>query len=106
MVIAARTHEGLHLYRTIFRRLRELGYEGGDIAELDGADVYALEPAFDPDSVTVGLHAKVDRFVRPEQLTAGLASHLRESGTDVREDCELQGLTRRNGRIVLETTAG
>src|SRR5207253_1712261 len=32
LVVAARTHEGLDLYRAIFRRLRELGYEGGAIA--------------------------------------------------------------------------
>jgi D-amino-acid dehydrogenase len=101
LVIAARSYDGLHLYRTIFRRLRELGYEGGEIAELDGREVCELEPAFDPEAVAVGLHAKVDRFVRPEQLTAGLAAHL-----DVRERCELRGLERRNGRIVLETTAG
>ena len=106
MVIAARSHEGLHLYRTIFQRLRELGYEGGAIAELDGAEVCALEPAFDRHAVAAGLHAKVDRFVRPEQLTAGLAAHLRDGGADVREGCELRGLARRNGRIVLETTAG
>src|SRR5207244_6732806 len=31
LVVAARTHEGLDLYRAIFRRLRELGYEGGAI---------------------------------------------------------------------------
>ena len=45
LVIAARTHEGLELYRRIFRRLRELGYEGGAIEELDGPSLRALEPA-------------------------------------------------------------
>ena len=36
LVVAARTPGGLDLYRRIFRRLRELGYEGGAIDELDG----------------------------------------------------------------------
>src|SRR5262249_45739184 len=41
MVVAARTAEGLDLYRAIFRRLRELGYTGGTADELDGAALAA-----------------------------------------------------------------
>jgi D-amino-acid dehydrogenase len=103
LVIAARSDEGLHLYRTIFRRLRELGYEGGAIAELDGAEVCELEPALDPNRIAAGLHATVDRFVRPEQLTAGLAAALRADRAEIREGCELRGLAHGNGEIVLET---
>jgi D-amino-acid dehydrogenase len=106
LVVAARTRAGLDTYRAIFRRLRELGYEGGSIDELDGDALAALEPALDADGVVAGLHAKVDRFVRPEQLTAGLAESLRAQGAEVREGCELTGLARRNGAVVLETTAG
>src|SRR5438105_11674193 len=47
MVVAARTPDGLDLYRAIFRRLRELGYRGGAIDELDGAALASLEPALD-----------------------------------------------------------
>lgn len=106
LVVAARTHAGLDAYRAIFRRLHELGYEGGSIEELDGDALAALEPALDAGRVVAGLHAKVDRFVRPEQLTAGLAESLRAGGAEVREGCELTGLARRNGAVVLETTAG
>ena len=106
MVVAARTGEGLDLYRTIFRRLRELGYEGGTIYELDGAALTLLEPALDASRVVAGLHAQIDRFVRPEELTAGLAESLRADGVEIREGCELTGLARQNGAIALETATG
>ena len=106
MVVAARTGEGLDLYRTIFRRLRELGYEGGTIYELDGAALTLLEPALDASRVVAGLHAQIDRFVRPEELTAGLAESLRSDGVEIREGCELTGLARQNGAIALETATG
>jgi D-amino-acid dehydrogenase len=106
LVVAARTDAGLDTYRAIFRRLHELGYEGGSIDELDGAALAALEPALDADRVVAGLHAKVDRYVRPEQLTSGLADSLRTRGAEVREGAELTGLARRNGTVVLETTVG
>src|SRR3954452_19565147 len=67
LLVAARTPRGLDLYRRTFQRLRELGYEGGTIDELDATALAALEPALDRDRVGAGLHARVDRFVRPEQ---------------------------------------
>src|SRR4051794_4497709 len=59
MLVAARSAEGLELYRAIFRRLRELGYRGGEADELDGPALAALEPALDARSVVAGLHARV-----------------------------------------------
>jgi D-amino-acid dehydrogenase len=106
LVVVARTREGLDLYRAIFRRLRELGFRGGASDELDGAALTALEPALDASGVVAGFHAKVDRFVRPEELTAGLAESLRADGVEIREGCELKELTRRNGAVALETTTG
>ena len=106
VVVAARTDEGLELYRAIFRRLHELGYEGGYIDELDGKALAELEPALDASSVAAGLHARVDRFVRPEELTAGLAEHLRAGGVEVRIGCELRGLASGGGRVRLETSGG
>src|SRR5439155_11137569 len=64
------------------------------------------EPALDATGVVAGLHATVDRFVRPEELTAGLAARLRETGVEVREGCELSRLARRNGSIELQTNTG
>ena len=102
LVLAARTHEGLVSYRAIFARLRELGYRGGSLEELGAAELVALEPALDERRVVAGFHAQVDRFVRPEQLTAGLAESLRADGVEIREGCELTGLARDDGRVVLD----
>jgi D-amino-acid dehydrogenase len=106
LVVAARTRGGLDLYRRTFQRLRELGYEGGSIDELDAAALAALEPALDRARVGAGLHARVDRFVRPEQLTAGLAERLRADGVEIHEGCELRTLARSDGGWALETTSG
>jgi D-amino-acid dehydrogenase len=106
LVVAARTPGGLDLYRRSFQRLRELGYEGGSIDELDAAALAALEPALDRARVGAGLHARVDRFVRPEQLTAGLAERLRADGVEIHEGCELRTLARSDGGWALETTSG
>jgi D-amino-acid dehydrogenase len=106
LVVAARTSGGLDLYRRTFQRLRELGYEGGSIDELDAGALAALEPALDQGQVVAGLHARVDRFVRPEQLTLGLAERLRADGVEIHEGCELRTLTRRATAWALETTSG
>ena len=52
--------------------------------------------------MAAGLHARVDRFVRPEELTAALAARLRGEGVEIREGCELRGLTRRHGSWLLQ----
>ena len=59
-----------------------------------------------PADVVAGLHARVDRFVRPEQLTVGLAKRLRADGVEIHEGCELRTLARRPGGWALETTSG
>jgi D-amino-acid dehydrogenase len=106
LVVAARTAEGLDPYRTIFRRLRELGHEGGAIEELDGTSLSSLEPALDSTRVVAGLHARVDRYVRPEELTAALAERLRADGVEIRESCELYGFAPQDGALALLTTRG
>jgi D-amino-acid dehydrogenase len=106
LLIVARSYEGLEHYRALFGRMRELGYEGGEPDELDGDEVAALEPAVDRRAVACGLHARVDRYVRPETLMSGIATKLRDGGVEVEEGCELVGLEELGGRWVLDTTSG
>jgi D-amino-acid dehydrogenase len=98
LVVAALTDSGLEHYRRIFESLHGLGYEGGDVNELDGGALHELEPAVDPGGVAGGLHAVVDRHVRPETLTAGLAARLSADGVEIRERAELTELHGRGGR--------
>jgi D-amino-acid dehydrogenase len=106
LLVVARSVEGLHHFRSLFRRLRELGYDGGEPDELDGEALAQLEPALDRRSVVAGLHARVDRYVRPEELIAGLAQRLRSEDVRVLEQCELVDLERRGRAWALSTTAG
>jgi D-amino-acid dehydrogenase len=106
LVIAARTLAGLRHFRDIFGRLRDLGYEGGAPDEVDGDALADLEPALDRANVAAGLHARVDRYVRPEDLTAALAERLRSEDVHVAEHCQLFDLERRSGRWLLSTTNG
>jgi len=106
LVIVSLSRDGLEHYRDIFRRLRELGYEGGEPDELDGDAVTQLEPALAPERVAAGLHARVDRYVRPESLVAGLAAKLRSDGVELVEGCELVGLERQERGWRLLTTRG
>jgi len=89
LLIAARTRAGLRQYDEVFRRLRTLGYEGGEPDQLDRDSLVALEPALDRRHVEAGLHARVDGYVRPEDLMQGLAGRLREEKTQILEGREL-----------------
>ncbi len=115
LVVAARTEAGLEVYRQLFRELREAGHD----AHLDELDAHALvlaEPALDPAAVACGLRCRVDRFVRPESLVAGLAARVRELGAVIREDLPVDAIARigrhlvvggeRCDRVVLATGVG
>jgi D-amino-acid dehydrogenase len=106
LLIVARTVAGLHHYADLFRRLRALGYEGGTPEELRGDALVELEPALDRDNVRAGLHARVDRYVRPEELTQALAERVRDEGAKVVEECEVGDLGRRRERWTLTTSVG
>lgn len=106
LVIAARTVIGLHHFKDVFRRLRALGYEGGEPDELDRDALTELEPALDRNNVEAGLHARVDRYVRPEELTNGLADRLRDEGVRILEGCEVVDLQRNPDGWTLTTNTG
>ena len=104
LVVVARTNSGLEQYRQVFRRLRELGYEGGEPDELDRERLFELEPAIDRGNVVAGLHARVDRYVRPEELMSALADRLREEGAQILERCEVTDLRAVANGWMLTTT--
>lgn len=106
LLVLARTHAGLEHYRHVFDRLRALGYEGGEPVELDGAALAELEPAIDRTSVVAGLHARVDRYVRPETLTRALAQRLREEGVEVVERFDVTGLRPAGAGWAIATVTG
>jgi D-amino-acid dehydrogenase len=106
LLIVARTVAGLRHYTEVFRRLRELGYEGGEPDELGGDSLVELEPALDARNVEAGLHARVDRYVRPEELTSGLADKLREEGAEILEKREVVDLRSSANGWALTTDAG
>ena len=105
LVVAARTRDGLATYRRLAHLLRELGYDG-EVTELDGAEAAQIEPALDASAIDCALHAQLDRYVRPEELTAGLAQSLRELGADLREGSRVSSLRRANDGWVLRSPQG
>jgi D-amino-acid dehydrogenase len=106
LLIAARSVDALHHFRSVFERLRELGYEGAEPDELDSRGAAELEPALDPANVVAALHARIDRYVRPEQLVAALAERLRADNVAVLEHTEVTGQERRGQTWELQTTTG
>jgi D-amino-acid dehydrogenase len=106
LLIVARTLPGLQHYADLFRRLRALGYEGGTPEELAGDALAELEPALDRNNVRGGLHARVDRYVRPEELTKGLADRLRQDGASIVEGCQVAELRKRSSGWTLSTHTG
>jgi D-amino-acid dehydrogenase len=102
LLVAGLRQTGLDQYRRIMRRLGDFGYDGA-VDELQPAAAAELEPALS-DAICGVLHARLDRYVRPESLTAGLAAALRRGGADLREGVGVEAIERRNGELVLRTS--
>jgi D-amino-acid dehydrogenase len=86
LVLAGLTDEGLAPYRGL-HRMKEVGAE--------------IEPAVDGSAVVGVLHGTIDRYVRPETLTAGLATALREGGAEIREHTRVESLRDVGGEKVV-----
>ncbi len=104
LLLVATTSSGLAPYRDLFRSLRGLGFEGLT-REVDTAAAVAMEPALSADRIVGAVHAEIDRYVRPESLTGGLAAWLRANGVEVREGADVEGIAQ-NGRVRVGTAAG
>ena len=102
LVLVATSRAVLDSYSAIFRELRSLGLEG-ESAELNPSDAKELEPALCANGIAGGVHALLDRYVRPESLIAGLAAHLAAKGVAVREDAEVRAIEHANGGVRVAT---
>ena len=71
----------------VLEDLRRHGYPG-DVRRLSLSEAQDLDPAVG-DGVRGAFLATAERFVRPESLTAGLASALREKDVELREGVEV-----------------
>jgi len=105
LLLVATTPAGLASYAAVFGDLRALGFQGESV-ELGPEEAKELEPALAGERLAGGVHALVDRYVRPESLLDGLAGVLTSRGVEVREDIEVEGLAAANGGIRVQTTAG
>jgi D-amino-acid dehydrogenase len=105
LLLVATTPAGLASYAAVFGDLRALGFEGESV-ELRPEEAKELEPALAAERLAGGVHALVDRYVRPESLLDGLAGHLAAHGVEVREEIEVEGLAAVNGGIRVHTTTG
>jgi D-amino-acid dehydrogenase len=105
LLVVATSSEGFDSYLTVFRELRSLGYQG-EIAELTADEAGALEPTLAARRLAGGVHARVDRYVRPESLTEGLARHLSAAGVEIRRQVEVSELASANGHVRVETNEG
>ncbi|MFL5929049.1 MAG: NAD(P)/FAD-dependent oxidoreductase [Gaiellaceae bacterium] len=86
LVLVGLTDEGLAPYRRL-HRMKEVGAE--------------IEPAVDGSAVVGVLHGTIDRYVRPETLTAGLARSLRAGGAEIREHARVDSLRDVGGEKVV-----
>jgi D-amino-acid dehydrogenase len=105
LLLVATTEPGLASYSALFGELRRLGFEGESRA-LASAEAKEREPALAGDRIVGGVHAVVDRYVRPESLVEGLVGHLRSRGVDVQEGIDVAGLDTANGGVRVRTGAG
>jgi D-amino-acid dehydrogenase len=105
LLLVAKTPAGLASYAAVFADLRALGFEGESI-ELGPEEAKELEPALSGERLAGGVHALVDRYVRPESLLDGLVTQLAARGVEVREDIEVEGLAAAKGGVRVQTTTG
>lgn len=90
LLLVARTEKKLGAYRDLFTELESLG--AASFRELDRDETRETEPSLRSD-LAGALLTGVDRWVRPESLTAGLAAWLREHEVEVREGTEVRAVS-------------
>jgi D-amino-acid dehydrogenase len=105
LVLVASTREGLESYVALFRELRAIGFSGA-IEELAPDDACALEPSLARNRIAGGVHALVDRYVRPESLTGGLADWLVRKRVRIEDAVEVTGFAQAGDGVRIQTGDG
>jgi D-amino-acid dehydrogenase len=105
LLVVATSGTGLASYATLFGELRRLGFEG-ESRPLDSAQAKEREPALAAQRIVGGVHAVVDRYVRPESLLDGLTRHLRARGVELRESTDVGEIDAANGGVRVRTGQG
>jgi D-amino-acid dehydrogenase len=100
LVVAATGRDALGYYHAIFGELERLGVATG-LARLSPSEAALVEPALNRDALREALHARIDRFVRPESLVRGLAAWLSARGGAIREGRRVTSLRRAGAGWVL-----
>jgi D-amino-acid dehydrogenase len=105
LLLVATTDTGLASYTALFGELRRLGFEG-ESRPLGSAEAKEREPALAKERIVGGVHAVVDRYVRPESLLDGLALHLRTRGVELREGSDVGEIGAATGGVRVRTGEG
>ncbi|MDX6584937.1 MAG: D-amino-acid dehydrogenase [Solirubrobacterales bacterium] len=100
MLFAAHTEAALEEELAALRHQQALGYRGS-VEVLDRAAAREREPAL-ADGVVGGIFAAMERHVRPETVTRGLAEHLRTAGAEIREGVTVRRVVAHAGGWTLE----
>jgi D-amino-acid dehydrogenase len=105
LLVVAHSDAGLRPYAETFAELARRGHDGR-VAALSPQAACELEPSLSATRVAGALHARVDRYVRPESLAAGLAARAAARGASLRHATAVTAITRRNGGFELATRGG
>jgi D-amino-acid dehydrogenase len=105
LLLVATTSEALASYVSLFRELRSIGFTG-QTSELDASEAASLEPGLAPGRLAGGVHALVDRYVRPETITGGLRDWLRTRAVEVREGDEVDRIAAAGDGVAVTTQSG
>lgn len=104
MLFVARTKSALEAEHRVLREQQALGYDG-EVRVLGRDEVHHEEPGLG-DAITGAVFASAEGHVRPETVTAGVSTRLREVGVEIRENSPVEGIARANGSWAVATADG
>jgi len=104
ILVLGKTEKGIAWFAPVFEDLRKIGFEG-EIESLTLDEARVIEPALG-DDVKFVVRTTIDRYVQPQTLMRGLADRLIDTGQDVREGVDVNGLRRTVDGWEIDTNDG